>query len=172
MKKITIIVLFLTVFIPFLSAQHYLEKMLGRNYSQDEVITLSATLPFSQAIDLLSKVSEKSAGIKIFLTTDNSNPIGVEITNMYYIKALDIIVKYAGLIYEKKDDMIIIKKQNEVKLDPKTYASINSREVTISVVFYESDVNKSKEMGLDWKFLLSKNGLEIGGNFGQDLTQV
>ena len=110
MKKITIIVLFLTVFIPFLSAQQYLEKMLGRNYSQDEVITLSSTLPFYQAINLLSKVSEKSLGIKIVLTTDNSNPIGVEITNMYYLKALDIIVKYAGLIYEKKDDMIIIKK--------------------------------------------------------------
>lgn len=172
MKKITIIVLFLTVFIPFLSAQQYLEKMLGRNYSQDEVITLSSTLPFYQAINLLSKVSEKSLGIKIVLTTDNSNPIGVEITNMYYLKALDIIVKYAGLIYEKKDDMIIIKKQNEVKLDPKTYASINSREVTISAVFFESDVNKSKEMGLDWKFLLSKDGLEIGGNFGQDLTQA
>ena len=144
MKKITIIVLFLTVFIPFLSAQQYLEKMLGRNYSQDEVITLSSTLPFYQAINLLSKVSEKSLGIKIVLTTDNSNPIGVEITNMYYLKALDIIVKYAGLIYEKKDDMIIIKKQNEVKLDTKTYASINSREVTISAVFFESDVNKSK----------------------------
>lgn len=172
MKKITIIVLFLTVFIPFLSAQQYLEKMLGRNYSQDEVITLSSTLPFYQAINLLSKVSEKSLGIKIVLTTDNSNPIGVEITNMYYLKALDIIVKYAGLIYEKKDDMIIIKKQNEAKLDPKTYASINSREVTISAVFFESDVNKSKEMGLDWKFLLSKDGLEIGGNFGQDLTQA
>ncbi|MCH8941108.1 MAG: type II and III secretion system protein [Bacteroidetes bacterium] len=172
MKKITIIVLFLTVFIPFLSAQQYLEKMLGRNYSQDEVITLSSTLPFYQAINLLSKVSEKSLGIKIVLTTDNSNPIGVEITNMYYLKALDIIVKYAGLIYEKKDDMIIIKKQNEVKLDPNTYASINSREVIISAVFFESDVNKSKEMGLDWKFLLSKDGLEIGGNFGQDLTQA
>jgi len=144
MRKINIIVLFLIAFVPFLSAQQYLEKTLSRNYSQDEVITLSSALPFDQAINLLSKLSEKTAGIKIVLTTDNSKPIGVEITNMYYLKALDIIVKYAGLVYEKKDDMIIIKRQNQVKQNPKTYASINSREVTISAVFFESDVNKSK----------------------------
>ena len=125
MKKITIIVLFLTVFIPFLSTQPYLEKMLGINYSQDEVITLSSTLPFYQAINLLSKVSEISLGIKIVLTTDNSNPIGVENTNMYYIKAIDIIVKYAGLIYENQDELLLIKNQHKVKLDTKTYASIN-----------------------------------------------
>ncbi|HED08163.1 MAG TPA: type II and III secretion system protein [Ignavibacteria bacterium] len=172
MRKINIIVLFLIAFVPFLSAQQYLEKTLSRNYSQDEVITLSSALPFDQAINLLSKLSEKTAGIKIVLTTDNSKPIGVEITNMYYLKALDIIVKYAGLVYEKKDDMIIIKRQNQVKQNPKTYASINSREVTISAVFFESDVNKSKELGLDWKFLLSKDGLEIGGDFGKDLTQT
>ena len=172
MRKITIIVLFLTMFAPFLSAQQYLEKMLSGNYGKDEVITLSSTLPFDQAINLLSKVSEKKSGIKIVLTTDNSNPIGVEINNMYYLKALDLIVKYAGLIYEKKDDLIIVKKRNQVKHNPKTYASINSREVTISAVFFESDVNKSKEMGLDWKFLLSKDGLEIGGDFGNDLTKT
>ncbi len=172
MKKISLIVLFLIVFVPFLSAQQYLEKTLGRNYNPNELISLSPTLPFYQAINLLSKVSEKSSGIKIVLTTDNSNPIGVEIKNMYYLKVLDIIVKYAGLIYEKKDDMIIVKKQNEAKKDPKTYASVNSREVNISAVFFESDVSKSKELGLDWKFLLSKDGLEIGGDFGKDLTNT
>lgn len=172
MKKINIIVLLLIAFVPFLSAQQYLEKMLSRNYSQDEVITLSSALPFDQAINLLSKVSEKTEGIKIVLTTDNSKPIGVEITNMYYLKALDIIVKYAGLIYEKKDDIIIVKRQNQVKQNPKTYASIDSREVTISAVFFESDVNKSKELGLDWKFLLSRDGLEIGGDFGKDLSKT
>ncbi len=171
MKKISLIVLLLTMFAPFFSAQQYLEKMLGRNYGPNELITLSSALPFEQAIDLISKVSEKSSGIKIVLTTDNPNPIGVEINNMYYLKALDIIVKYAGLIYEKKDDMIIVKKKDQVQRNPQTYASVNSREVTISAVFFESDVSKSKELGLDWKFLLSKDGLEIGGDFGKDLTQ-
>ena len=171
MRKINLIVLFLIVSVSFVSAQQYLEKTLTGNYSPNELITLSSTLPFDQAINLISKVSEKTAGIKVVLTTDNSNPIGIEINNMYYLRALDIIVKYAGLIYERKDDMIIIKKQNEVKQDPKTYASVNSREVTISAVFFDSDVTKSKEMGLDWKFLLSKDGLEIGGDLGGDVTK-
>ena len=127
----------ITLFIPLLTAQSYLEKTLGKKYGPDELITMSPALPFDQAIILLSKISEKTAGIKIVLTTENTSPIGVEIENMYYLKAFDIIVKYAGLIYERKDDMIIVKKQNEVKQDLKTYASVDSREVTISAVFFE-----------------------------------
>jgi len=172
MRKISITIMLITLFIPLLNAQSYLEKTLGKKYGPDELITMSPALPFDQAIILLSKISEKTAGIKIVLTTENTSPIGVEIENMYYLKAFDIIVKYAGLIYERKDDMIIVKKQNEIKQDPKTYASIDSREVTISAVFFDSDVNKSKELGLDWKFLLSKDGLEIGGDLGKDLTST
>ena len=172
MRKISITILLITLFIPLLTAQRYLEKTLGKNYGPSELITMSPALPFDQAIILLNKISEKTAGIKIVLTTENTNPIGVEIDNMYYLKALDIIVKYAGLIYERKDDMIIVKKQNEVKQDLKTYASVDSREVTISAVFFDSDVNKSKELGLDWKFLLSKDGLEIGGDLGKDLSST
>lgn len=172
MRKLSFIIIFLTLFVQFLSAQNYLEKTLTQNYSPDELITMSPVLPFDQAIILLSKISEKTAGIKIVLTTQNTKPIGVEITNMYYLKAFDFIVKYAGLIYERKDDMIIVKKPNEVKQDPNTYASVDSREVTISAVFFDSDVNKSKELGLDWKFLLSKDGLEIGGDFGNAVDQT
>jgi len=172
MRKLSFIIIFLTLFVPFLSAQNYLGKTLTQNYSPDELITMSPVLPFDQAIILLSKISEKTSGIKIVLTTQNSNPIGVEINNMYYLKAFDFIVKYAGLIYERKDDMIIVKKPNEEKQDPLTYASVDSREVTISAVFFDSDVNKSKELGLDWKVLLSKDGLEIGGDFGNPVDQT
>lgn len=168
--KFNLLVTFLLLIISFRgNAQDYLEKTLTGQYDPNQLVTLSAALPFNQAVDLLNKVSEKATGKKIVSLADYNAPIGIEITKMYYKKALDIIVKYAGLVYENKSDMIVIKKINqpaEKERDENTYASIDSREVKISAIFFESDVNKARQMGINWQFLLSKNGLDIGGQLG------
>ncbi len=163
-----ILVLMVLLISSQVAAQNYLEKTLAGQYSPDQLVSLSASLPFNKAVELLSKVSVKTTGIKIVSTVERTDPIGIEITNMYYEKALDIIVRLAGLIYERQDTMIIIKKsgQPEEKKSADVYAPVNSREVKISAIFFESDVNKARQMGINWQFLLSKNGLEIGGQIG------
>lgn len=150
-------------------SQNYLQKTLTGQYSEDQLVSLSATLPFNQAIELLSKVSENSKGRKIVSAVDYTAPIGIEITNMYYEKALDIIVKIAGLVYEIKNDLIVVKKSDqpvEAVKSADTYAPVDSREVKISAVFFESDVAKARQMGIDWQILLSKNGLDVGAQLG------
>ncbi|HZW38534.1 MAG TPA: hypothetical protein VFF33_04465 [Ignavibacteriaceae bacterium] len=157
------------------NAQQNLEKTLKGYQRPDELITLSSNLPFSKAIMLLSKVSEMSTGKRIVSTVESAAPIGVEITNMPYDKALTIIVQYAGLTYETKEDVVIVKKRNEdvaVQKDVDKYANINSREVKISAVFFEMDVNTAKTRGIDWKFLLSGRGVNIGAQFGIDQDKL
>jgi len=84
--------------------------------------------------------------------------------NMPYDKALLVIVQYANLMYEEKEDLIVVKsKTEEQKHSEGTYASVNSREVKISAVFFEMDVEKSKKIGFDWKFLLSGKSSDIAG---------
>jgi len=82
------------------------------------------------------------------------------------------LVQMKGLIYEEKEDLIVIKRKNEpvpqVKTET-TYASVDSREVKISAVFFEADLNKEKQAGVDWEVLLSKNGLSVGGTGGNPL---
>jgi len=164
----SLLILLVLLFATSSFSQNYLQKTLTGKYSQEELVTMSPTLPFQQAVELLSKISFKASGRKIVSTAEYNQPIGVEITNMFYLKAMDIIVKYAGLVYEQKDDMIIIKKDNtpEVKKDENTYASVDAREVKITTVFFESDVTKSRQLGINWQFLLSKNGLDVGGQLG------
>ncbi len=149
------------------AAQDYLQKTLSGQYSPDQLVSLSASLPFNKAVELLSKVSEKTTGIRIVSSVEKTDPIGIEITNMYYEKALDVIVRLAGLVYERQDSMIVIKKSGlQEKKSADIYAPVDSREVKISAIFFESDVNKARQMGINWQVLLSKNGLEIGGQLG------
>lgn len=160
-------ILTLTLIIGFVLqvfSQQHLERRFKTYNNPDELVTLSQTLPFNQAVELLSKVSESTTGKKIISAVISEKPIGIEIENMQYDKALLIIVQYNGLVYEVKEDLIVIKNpaKDEIPKVPETYASVNSREVKISAVFFEMDVNESKKRGVDWKFLLSGKDFNIG----------
>ena len=159
--KALLVILFLAV---QAYPQKYLEKEFKGSTNPDELVTLSPNVSFNQAIALLSKISESVTGKKIVSTVDTDDPIGIEINNMDYDKALVVLVQYKGLIYDEKEDVIVVKRKAEVSEDKTTdnYAPVTTRDVKISAVFFEMDVNKSRERGVDWKVLLSHKGLQLG----------
>jgi type II secretory pathway component GspD/PulD (secretin) len=144
--------------------QNYWERRFKDYTNPDELVTMSESLPFNQAVELLSKVSESITGKRIVSTVQMSDPIGVEIVNMPYDKALLIVVQYANLIFEEKQDIIVIKsKEVAEQRSAETYAAVDSREVKISAVFFEMDVQKSKKIGIDWKILLNGESTDLAG---------
>ncbi len=165
MKNFTIYLVLSLFLVIQVFPQKYWERRFKTYQNPDELVTMSENLPFSQAMELLSKVSESTTGRRIVSTIQKDDPIGIEIDNMPYDKALIIIVQYAGLQFETKEDVIVVKRGNEVKqeLTPETYASINTREVKISAVFFEVDVQEAKSIGISWEFLLSGEDNTVGG---------
>lgn len=147
------------------SPQEYWERRFKTNQNPDELVTMSETLPFNQAIELLSKVSESVSGRGIVATVQKTDPIGIEITNMPYDKALLMIVNFAGLEYEMKEDVIIVKSKTKEELErtPETYAPPTQREVKISALFCEIDLQEAKKVGLDWRVLLSGEQTNLAG---------
>ena len=144
--------------------QKYWERRFKDYTNPDELVTMAETLPFNEAVELLSKVSESMTGKRIVNATQISDPIGIEIVNMPYDKAMVIIVQYANLRFEEKADIIVIKsKEVEEVRTGDTYASVNTREVKISAVFFEMDVQKTKKIGIDWKILLDGESTDIAG---------
>jgi type IV pilus assembly protein PilQ len=156
---IFIVILSLAISIQIFS-QTYLEKTLKTYQNPDELVTLSASVTFGQAIDLLSKVSERSTGRKIISTVQIDTVIGVELKNMNYLKALVVLTKMAGLVYEERPDLIIIKRLavNEVLRTKDNYVPPDSREIKISAIFFEADVNKERQLGVNWQTIFS-NGI-------------
>ena len=149
-----------------LTAQEYWERRFKTYQNPDELVTMSETLPFNQAIDLLSKVSESVSGRRIVSTVQRTEPIGIEVLNMPYDKALLMIVNFAGMEYEMKEDVIIVrsKSKEDENRDPNTYAPPSQREVKISALFCEIDVAEARKIGFDWRFLLTGSQTNIAGN--------
>lgn len=147
------------------NSQNYLEREFKGYTNPDELVSLSSSVSFNQAIALLSKISESTTGKRIVSTVESDEPIGIEINNMAYDKALVVLVQYHGLIYEEKEDVIIVKRKDDTSVErtPETYAPVTSRDIKISAVFFEMDVVESRKRGIDWKVLLSNKGLDFGG---------
>lgn len=166
MKK-KILILFLVLFSVPILAQRDLEKMLSNYKNPEELVTLSEEIPFEQAIEMLSKVSEKTTGQKIVSTAGFNEPIGIKIENMQYKEAFKIIVQYNNLIYEEKPEVIIVRKKDELDIqrDANTYASVDTREVQISAVFFEANLTEMRSRGINWQVMLSRSGLKIGSDF-------
>src|ERR1035437_4993339 len=111
--KIKLVFSLLLLMGTFAFPQNYLERQIQGNIPKDQIVSLSSALSFDNAIQLLSKVSERAKGKKIISTVQFTDPIGIELTNVPYDKALVALVQMKGLIYEEKEDVIIIKRKNE-----------------------------------------------------------
>lgn len=163
MKAIITFLLLLLLSIPIM-AQKQTEKWLKGYVNPDEIVTLSEVMPYNQAIETLSNVSEKLSGKTIVSTYDSNEPIGLQIDKMPYLKALNIIVNYNGLMYEEKPDIIVIKSISDDKSDlsEDIYAPATEREVRISALFFEANISDIKERGINWELLLSQAGISFG----------
>ncbi|MFH0736380.1 MAG: hypothetical protein V1773_17685 [bacterium] len=162
--KRTLIFFIIAFWVCSINAQPELQKTLSGVVNPQELITLSENIPFSTAIEVISKVSEKITGKKVVSTVEVNKPIGIELTKIPYKKALYIIVQYQGLIYEETESAIIIKAATvETEKTPTNdYAPITARDVKISAVFFEANVTEMRERGINWQALLSKKGLSVG----------
>ena len=163
--------IFSVIILIFLSAynlfpQQDVEKKLSGVYNPLELVSITKYVGFDQAIKMLSAVSELVTGKSIVSTVIIPYPINVEIINMPYLDALNLIVNVFDLTYEVKETSIIIKektiKRDAEELPDDIWADLDAREIKISAIFFEADIANSREVGIDWSFILNSNGLSIG----------
>jgi len=168
MKTIKFILISLMLAFPILGQRH-LEKEYLEFQNPNEIVTLSEQISFNKAIEVLSKVSEKNTGKNIVSTVELKDPIGIQIDKMNYYKALQLITKYFNLKFEEKEDVIVVSSiQNSNKnLSAEIYAPISEREVKISAVIFEADLNELRQEGINWSLVLQNS---TGATVGSDLS--
>jgi len=162
--KTTTVFLFILLSLQAVSAQYDIKDKLKGYVNPEELVTLSEDIPFDQAVQVLSKVSEKIAGKKIISTVNLSTPIGIEINRMQYKKALIVLVQYNNLMFDETETGIFIRKKEEpkTKSEKDNYVSSEEREVKISALLFEANIDELRERGINWEFLLSQSGISIG----------
>lgn len=167
MKKIIFIILIFTTIVAAQSQRQF-QKMISS--SPEELVSLSGSMPFNQAMQMLSKMSKQFLNKIIVLSEDITDPIGIDIIQMNWYRALLLILKYHNLEFTETEEYIKIlprKLEKPPLPDVMKGIDLNTREVNISAIFFELDVAKSKEIGMNWRWLLSNPDFDVAGKLGQ-----
>ena len=153
--------------------------------SPQELVSIAPTTPLARALTAISEISKKFTGKIIIATERRTMPINVDIQGMQWKDALEAICRKNDIWFTEYENYIQIgaaagseagKNQPgaitttgpggggdvEIHKEP---ANFRSREVKISTVFFEVNLTKLDQAGIDWKFMKSTSNVDINSSF-------
>ncbi|MEJ2634410.1 MAG: type II and III secretion system protein [Calditrichia bacterium] len=151
------------VAISLMPAQNKIPRDLRKTYAApDEIVSLSKTMPFNQALLVFNDLSKKYLKKPIVEPDGKNFPIGEDIDKMQWFDALELILRKNNLWYEEYPDYIKIVpfSQNAEGLseeEKKVIATFNTREVVISAIFFETNTTKLRQAGMSWNIFRGKD---------------
>ena len=176
------------------------EKKAFREYtSPQELVSIAPSTPLDKALAAISEVSQKFIG-KIIIDTDRRQmPINVDIQGLQWRDALEVICRKNDLWYTEYENYIQLTgaggtgeagtagagQQGKAGVPtaggptgsvdiPREFASFRSREVRIFAVFFEVNLDKVEQVGLNWTFMKSTNDYTVtmGSAFADQLIST
>jgi type IV pilus assembly protein PilQ len=153
--------------------------------SPQELVSIAPTTPLDRALTAISEVSKKFTGKIIIDTERRTMPINVDIQGMQWKDALESICRKNDIWFTEYETYIQVgaaagseagKNQPgaitttgpggaadvEIHKEP---ANFRSREVKISTVFFEVNLTKLDQAGIDWTFMKSTSNVDINSSF-------
>jgi general secretion pathway protein D len=154
--------------------------------SPQELVSIAPTTSLDRALAAISEISKKFTGKIIVDTEHRTMPINVDIQGMQWKDALEAICRKNDIWFTEYENYIQIgagagteagKGQagvtsttgpaggggtTEIVKEP---ANFRSREVKISTVFFEVNLTKLDQAGIDWKFMKSTSNVDINSAF-------
>lgn len=146
--------------------------------SPDELVSISPTAPLDKALSIISEVSRRYSGKIIVDPERRTLPISVDVNGMQWRVALETICRKMNLWYEEYPTyyQVVALGETQAKdataavignLDiQKEVASMKSREIKISAVFFEVSLAKLQEVGINWSFMKSNKDIAVNSSFG------
>lgn len=144
----------------------------------ESLVSLSSSLDFGTAMDMLSEYALRFAGKPIFDPTKQTGLINIEVTSMPWEKALQTILARRGLWYENREHFFQIvvppptdaEDQEKSAFDQSVKYKPGSKEVKIETIFFEGDRKALSEMGIDWSTFYNGK-IDVSGALSSAVTE-
>ncbi len=138
----------------------------------DEIISISKSLPFDEAMEMFNGMSKKHLKKVIIAPSTLKEPIGVNIDKMHWLDAFELVLKQNNLVYEEYADHILVKPTEKTGPSQELLTKrelFQTREVVISAVFFEANTNMLREFGVSWNLIGTNAGDNV--NFSAAATK-
>ncbi len=167
MKKHLLLLCVVTIFCSAAAAGQPRDvRMRTKGYvNPQEIVSLDSTMRMDQALVVLNELSKQFAGKVIIDIEKHMNPIGVYVVNQHWRDALQMILTRNGLTYSEEPDYIRIAPIGAATtaeghlgapLPTEPLPTLDSRDIKISAVFFNTNVSKLQDYGISWNFFRSK----------------
>ncbi len=156
-----------------------------REYTNpDEMIAMGSGTTFSQAFLIMSTFSRTFQDKVLLDRSGKSGTIGFEIPSMHWRQALDFIANAHELVINEQPDFIEITPA-PIRSGPTTaataggggggpqpdiLATLDSREIEISAIFFEGNRRDLREIGIDWS-AINDGGVSLA-NFASNTVSL
>lgn len=152
------------------------ERKTFREYtSPEELVSIAPSTPMDKALAAISDVSRRFVNKIVVDTERRTMPIEIDVQAMHWRDALDAICRKNGIWYTEYETYIQLTSSPGSgdaaggKARPegivKEFATFRSREIEISAIFFEVNLTKLDEVGLNWSFMKSTNNVSVGADF-------
>lgn len=159
MKNLSKVLIFFFFFLPIVSfTQTQPRPEWTKSGNPEFNVSISETVEMGKALQLINEVTFKTLGKVIVDNSEKTNPIGVEIVNLHWRRALELICKKNELEFEEGPNFIRVynpltkKTEGLEKLD---VIGVDTREVIIEAIFFEADRSALRELGVNWSTINS-----------------
>lgn len=160
------------------------ERRAFREYtSPQELVSIAPSTTMDRALTAIGEVSQKFIG-KVIIDPERRNmPINVDIQGMQWRDALETILRKNNLWYSEYENYMQITGQPTTETGgvervtaggppgagaagiASEIASFRSREIKISAVFFEVDLDRLEEAGISWDFFKSTSNVTVSSSF-------
>jgi len=147
-----------------LSALTMAQNRLPQEYiSPDEIITLNPDMTFEQAFQILSQIAYEKEGKTIIDPLKHDGRIEVDIENLPWKKAFEVVLKAHRLGYVEHEQFYEVTGLPEIQMIDKERVPFDAREIRIEAVFFEADRRAIAKSGIDWTIFAG--GSDVQGSF-------
>jgi type IV pilus assembly protein PilQ len=158
------------------------ERRALREYTApEELVSIAPTTTLDRAIAAISEVSRKFVGKIVIDPERREYPINVDVQAMPWRQALEAICRKNDIWYSEFESYIALTGAGvaagqgggpmvagmtpgsvDMVREP---ATIRSREILVSAIFFEVSLSKVEEVGINWSFMKSTSNVDINGSF-------
>jgi general secretion pathway protein D len=144
------------------------ERLPVREYTPpEELISIDAEATLTQAIEIFNNASKRFRNKPIIYDGESKDKIGLNITNMHWFDAFELVLKALGHWYIDSEDFtrVYALSKQAVKSGEtvvKAAEVLQTREVQISAVFFEANRSELERLGLDWYLTNNTPSTSIG----------
>ncbi len=166
-------------------AQNQGEQRQIRSYvPPDQLVSFLPSTPFNIFVDHVNPIFQRITGKEVIDADNRQFPIGISVSGMHFLDALELVLQYNSLQYRETDRYFMIEEaaQQNLIMDAEQAAAtagggvrsggtlpaanLDSRQIEINAVLFELNHSKARNTGIDWSVILGSTGQTGGGSGG------